>query len=130
MSNQFLRIITTWCISLLIMNGAYIAFTFFDFNGAEIDEMKTSQRNSCIIIGVFLHFFLIASFCFALCISIVQYFIFYKSFKIFKFIYLKAVMFSLSKIIEKTYQPFLLIIYLIQLFISHTIYCYYNCTRT
>ena len=98
MSNQFLKIITTWCLSLLIMNGAYLAFTFFDFN-VEIDQMTTYQKNSCIVIGVFLHFFLIASFCFALCISIIQYFIFYKSFKIFKFIYIKAVLFSLSKLL-------------------------------
>ena len=93
MSNQFLKIITTWCFALLIMNSAYIAFTVYTID--DINKLTDLQKNSCIVIGVFLHFFLIASFCLALSISIIQYFIFYKSFKIFKMIYLKAVLFSL-----------------------------------
>jgi len=94
MSQQFLKVITTWCLTLLIMNCSYIAFNFFEIT--DIDEMTTSQQNSCIAIGVFLHFFLIASFCLAMSISIIQYFIFFKSFKIFKFIYLKAFLFSIT----------------------------------
>ncbi len=93
MSQQFLKVVTTWCFTLLIMNSSYIAFTFYEI--ADVSLMTTSQQNSCIIIGVFLHFFLITSFCLAMSISIIQYFIFYKSFKIFKYIYLKAVLFSL-----------------------------------
>ena len=86
MSNQFLRIITTWCISLLFMNAAYLAFTFFDFSVDSIEDLTAQQTNSCIAIGVLLHFFLIASFCFALTISFIQYFIFFKSFNFVRFI--------------------------------------------
>lgn len=97
MSNQFLKVITTWCFSLLAMNAAYLAFAFFDFSETKASEMTTAKKNSCIAIAVILHYFLLSSFCFALSISIIQYFIFFKSFKIFKHIYVKAVAFSLGK---------------------------------
>lgn len=96
MSNQFLKVITTWCFSLLAMNGAYLAFAFFDFTETSASEMTTIKKNSCIAIAVILHYFLLSSFCFALSISVIQYFIFFKSFKIFKHIYIKAVTFSLG----------------------------------
>ena len=92
MSNQFLKVITTWCFSLLAMNTVYLAFNFFDFK----DNMSGGEKASCIAISVVLHFFLICSFCFALTISIIQYFIFFKSFTVVKFIYIKAVAFSLG----------------------------------
>ena len=94
MSNQFLKLITTWCFSLLSMDIVYLAFTFFKFDSA--NSLTASERNGCIAIGVLLHFFLICSFCFSLSITSIQYFIFHKSFKIFKFIYVKAATFSLG----------------------------------
>jgi hypothetical protein len=101
MSNQFLRLLTTWCFTILILDATYLAFTFFNYN-----NLSDSNRSSCIAIAVIMHFFLICSFCFSLSITIIQYFIFYKSFKIFKFIYWKAVSFSLCK-----YDLFLFILY-------------------
>ena len=97
MSNEFLKLITTWCLSLLIMDLVYVALASYSFNNAALSELLTVQNQSCIAIGVLLHYFLLASFCFSLSITIIQYFIFSKSFEIYKFIYLKAMAFSLSK---------------------------------
>lgn len=94
MSKQYLKIISCWCLTLLIMNCVYIAFSLFKFEDVDINEQK---KSSCIAIGVLLHYFLLCSFCFSLCITIIQFFIIYKSFKVFRFLFIKASLFSFGK---------------------------------
>ncbi len=96
-SRQYLKIITTWCFTIFALDSVYIGFSFYGFNGSAASSLTTSQRNSCITIGVLLHYFLLTTFFFSLSITIIQYLIFYHSFKIFKFIYLKAAGFSFGK---------------------------------
>ena len=97
MSRQYLKIITTWCFTIFALDTVYIGFTFFDFkNVTSIDDMTKGQQSSCIAIGVLLHFFLLCTFFFSLSITIIQYLLFYKSFTVFRFLYLKAISFSLS----------------------------------
>lgn len=95
MSNDYLKMITAWCFSLLVMNCVYIAFSFFKFEDIDVKE---SRRASCIAIGVLMHYFLLSSFCFSVCITLVQFLIVYKSFKVFRFIFIKALAFSYGKI--------------------------------
>ena len=90
MTNEYLKIITFWCISLLLMDSMYLAFAFFKFDDTTIDSMS----GSCIAIGVLLHYFLLSSFCFSLCITTIQYLLFYKIPKIRKFLLLKSILFS------------------------------------
>ena len=92
MSKQYLKTITTWCSTLLIMNIFYVAFTFFTFDS--IYEMTSKQKNSCIAISVILHFTLLASFLFTFTITITQYLIFFKNFLIYSQIFLKSCSFS------------------------------------
>jgi hypothetical protein len=96
MSKQYLKLITMWCLSIFCMNIFYIAFSFFKFD----DATNAGTRASCIVIGVFLHYFLIMSFCFSFTISVVQYIILCRSFKIYKYILLKAIIFSTSKLLK------------------------------
>ncbi len=93
MSRQYLKIITTWCLTIFAMDSVYIAFTFYNFKST---TLTTSQTNSCITIGVLLHYFMLSTFFYSLTITIIQYLIFYHSFKIFKYVYLKATVFSLG----------------------------------
>ena len=76
------------------MNILYIVFTFFTIDEKTVDDLSDSKKRSCIAIGVLLHYTLLASFFFTLSITITQYFIFYKSFKIYSNIYLKSILFS------------------------------------
>jgi hypothetical protein len=95
MSKQYLRIVIIWCFTILVMNSTYIAFSVFDFGDVvSIDDMSSSKKASCISIGVILHFFLLSSFCFSFSITILQFCIFYRSFKVIKFVLLKAAAFS------------------------------------
>lgn len=97
MSKQYLKIVIVWCCSLLMMNCMFLAFTFYKIDQvATISDLSDSQESSCIAIGVLLHYSLIASFCFSFCITLVQFLIIYKSFKVFKFIFLKSLVFSLG----------------------------------
>jgi hypothetical protein len=98
MSKQYLRLVTTWCFSILFMNCFYIAFSLFKFDD-DVKNMDSSRKASCIAIGVFLHYFLLMSFCFSFTISVVQYIILCRSFKIYKHILLKAIVFSLGMLI-------------------------------
>lgn len=101
MSKQYLKIVISWCCSLLLMNCLYIAFTFYKIdNVSSIDLLTESQKESCIAIGVLLHYFLVTSFCFSFCITLIQFLIIYKSFKIFKFILLKSLIFSMGKFLK------------------------------
>ncbi len=90
-TNQFLKLLTTWCLILLILNVVYIVFATYD-----LASIKTNLtvKNSCIAIGVLLHYFLICAFCFSLTITSIQYVMVNKTFKIIKFIYLKSTIFS------------------------------------
>ena len=90
MTNEYLKIITFWCVSLLLMDSLYLSFAFFNFD----QPTTNSMRGSCIAIGVLLHYFLLSTFCFSLCISTIQYLIFYKIPKIRKFLLLKSIIFS------------------------------------
>jgi hypothetical protein len=92
MSKQYLKTITTWCSTLLIMNIFYVAFTFFTFDS--IYEMTSNQKSSCIAIGVILHFTLLSSFLFTFTITITQYLIFFKNFLIYSQIFPKSCSFS------------------------------------
>jgi len=111
MSKSYLKIITLWCTCLLIMNCVYIAFAFFDFersstdaNSSEdttntnnvnwLDSVSNEKKSSCIAIGVLMHYFLLCSFCFSLCITLIQFFIVYRSFSIFNWLFLKSSLFS------------------------------------
>ena len=95
MSKQYLKIITVWCTSLLVMNCVYIAFALFKFDDViNVNDLSEYKKSSCIAIGVLLHYFLLASFCFTFTITLIQYFIVYKSFKIFNYIFLKSLLFS------------------------------------
>lgn len=95
MSKQYLKIVIAWCFSLLMMNCTFLAFTFYKID--QVATMTESQKGSCIAIGVLLHYSLVASFCFSFCITLVQFLIIYKSFKIFKQIFLKSLVFSMGK---------------------------------
>jgi hypothetical protein len=106
MSQQYLKIITTWCLSLLIMNCVYIAFSFYKFDNDSIENISDSNRSSCIAIGVLLHYFLLVSFFFSLSITVLQYYIIYKCFKIIRFVYLKAFVFSFGKIKQNSENIF------------------------
>ena len=98
MSKQYLQIITAWCFCLLVMNCLYIAFSFFDFGDAtSVSELSDQKKSSCISIGVLLHYFLLCSFCFSMCITLIQFFIVYRSFTIFRFLFLKSSLFSFGK---------------------------------
>ena len=110
MSKQYLQIITAWCTCLLIMNCVYIAFAFFDFEKNSsptysnnddsenhvnwLDSVSSQKKSSCIAIGVLMHYFLLCSFCFSMCITLIQFFIVYRSFSIFNWLFLKSSIFS------------------------------------
>jgi len=87
-----MSVITTWFFILLVLNCVYLAFNFFDFQ----ENMPEWKVNSCIAIGVLLHYFLICSFCLALSISFLQYYLYFKSFRMLKWIFVKAILFSFS----------------------------------
>ena len=86
------------------MNCTYIAFATFNFSYEQkktslnqtVEELSQSKRASCISIGVILHYFLLSSFFFSFSITFLQFFIFYRSFKIIRFVLLKASLFSFS----------------------------------
>jgi hypothetical protein len=92
MSKQYLKCITTWCFSLAFMDIMYLVFQFHTIN--DLNSLNSNEINSCITIGVLLHFSLLSSFFFSLSICAIQYFLFNKCFKVYKFIYLKAILFS------------------------------------
>ncbi len=92
MSRQLMNVITTWFFNLVVLNCVYLAFNFFEYR----DDMSQATKNSCIAIGVLLHYFLICSFCLALSISFLQYYLYFKSFRMLNFIFLKAILFSFS----------------------------------
>ena len=97
MSKQYLKLITVWCVNLLLMNCFYIAFSLYKIDDvSSINELSNSRKASCIAIGVLLHYFLLCSFLFSLTISIVQYIILCRSFKVYKHILIKAIVFSIS----------------------------------
>lgn len=97
MSRQLMNVITTWFFVLLTLDCVYLAFAFFDFDAASGKDLSEHKINMCIFIGVLLHFFLICSFCLALSISFLQYYLYFKSFRMLKFIFLKAIVFSFGK---------------------------------
>lgn len=94
MSRELMNVITTWFFSLLILDCCYLAFSFYEFS-VEPDKLPITKQDMCITIGVLLHFFLLNSFCLALSISFLQYYLYFKSFRLLKCIYLKAIIFSL-----------------------------------
>ena len=107
MSKEYLQIITAFCLCLLIMNCVYIAFALFDIDkGLIVNTNQTSattsttaivsneRKSSCIAIGVLMHYFLLASFCFSSCITLIQFFIVYRSFSIFRWLFIKSSVFS------------------------------------
>ncbi len=98
MSRQLMNVITTWFFSLLVLDCVYLAFNFFDFGKATADTLDGALLNSCITIGALLHFSLLCSFCLSLSISFLQYYLYFKSFRMLKFIYAKAICFSLGKL--------------------------------
>lgn len=70
MSKQLLHLITIWCFSLVGMNVFYIVMSSVGNSASSYEALKTG---SCIVIGVMLHYFLLASFFFSLSISILLY---------------------------------------------------------
>lgn len=98
MSRQLMNVITTWFFSLLLLDSVYLAFAFFDFGAASHDTLGPSQLDACIAIGALLHFSLLCSFCLSLSISFLQYYLYFKSFRMLKCIYTKAIVFSLGKL--------------------------------
>ncbi len=90
MSSEYLKTITIWCFTLLLMNVFYVAFTFYSPFETGRDEMSSSQIQTCIAIGVMLHFTLLSSFLFTLAITCIQYLIFFKSFLIYSHLFVKS----------------------------------------
>lgn len=108
MSRQLMSVITTWFFSLLLLDSVYLAFTFFDFGQATHDSLAASMLDACISIGVLLHFFLLCSFFLSLSISFLQYYLYFKSFRMLKCIYTKAIVFSLGKSTPREQANYLL----------------------
>jgi hypothetical protein len=101
MSKQYLKLITSWCISILLMNCFYIVFSLYKIDDvANVKDLDSGRQATCIAIGVILHYFLLSSFCFSFAISVVQYVILCRSFKIYKYILFKSIIFALSKNLE------------------------------
>ncbi|CAF1044931.1 unnamed protein product [Brachionus calyciflorus] len=118
MSKDFLNIFSTWCLTLLIMNCVYLGFTFFKFE--QVDTNLTT-RASCITIGVLLHFFLLSSFCLSFCLNFIQFLIIYKSFKVFRYLFLISTTISFG-------IPLLIVVIVISIdreaYISPNKYCW------
>ena len=94
MTNDFVKLVTVWCTSLLLMNIFYMAFAYFEINIDSVDD----KSDSCIVIGVFLHYFLLTSFCLSLIISIAQYIILNRNYFIIHNLLIKSVAASSSKV--------------------------------
>ena len=98
MSKQYLKIVVAWCFALLTMNCVFLAFTFYKIdNVSSVSNLTESRKESCIAIGVLLHYSLLTSFLLSFCITLIQFLIIYKSFKIFKHIFIKSIVFSMGK---------------------------------
>lgn len=93
MSQQFLNLTTTWCLSLVAMNVFYIVMATYSDRADSYENLNGEMKGSCIFIGVMLHYFLLASFFFSLSISIIKYLISF-SLRYYSHVYLKAVLFS------------------------------------
>lgn len=115
MGKQFLKLITTWCVSIFALDSVYIGFTFTNYNGT-ISQMEESQKSSCIAIGALMHFFLLCSFFFSFSITFVKYLFDSKPFKIFKFIWLKAFAISIGNQTFLIFSSFLSIFLILFLF--------------
>ncbi|CAF1109283.1 unnamed protein product, partial [Brachionus calyciflorus] len=94
MSKDYLRIFTFWCFSLLIMNLLFIPFSLFK-NDKIYDKKQNLQKNgTCSIIGIFIHYFLLNSFCLSFCQTLIQYSFSKYPFKIYKNLFTKSIVFS------------------------------------
>lgn len=104
MYNQKLKLITTWCFVLLIMNAFYIAFAYVSSNAQSYNELNTKSRDVCISIGVILHFSLLSSFFFSFLITLLYYVLFFFNIpRYYKHIYLKGIALSFGILINKLY---------------------------
>ena len=89
MFDYYTEILLSLSISLLSMNIAYIVFSLVTWN---------TQPIVCTLFGVLLHYFLLSSFCWMLCLGILQYLMFNRVLLVINKYYLKVSLFSIRKI--------------------------------
>ncbi|RNA36634.1 G-coupled receptor -like protein [Brachionus plicatilis] len=87
MFDYYIEILICLSISLFLLNLFYVIFSFLKW-----DE----NSNSCMTIGVLLHYFLLGSFSWMLSLSILQYFTFNRIFVTIQNYFIKALIFSLG----------------------------------
>ena len=87
MFDYYIELLVSLSSSLLAMNVLYLIFSVLTWN---------SNLELCMIIGVLLHYFLLGSFAWMLCFSILQYLTFNKVLFVINKFYLKAAIFSLG----------------------------------
>ena len=88
MFDYYIEILISLSFSLLAMNDLYLLFSFLTWN---------TNLAMCMAIGILLHYFLLSSFAWMLCFSILQYLTFNKVLFVIKRFYLKSAIFSLCK---------------------------------
>lgn len=89
MFDYYVEILVSLSASLLAMNVLYLVFSVLTWQ---------SDLIVCMITGVFLHYFLLSSFSWMLCFSILQYLTFNKVLFVINKYYLKSAIFSLSNL--------------------------------
>ncbi len=88
MFDYYIEILISLSFSLLAMNVLYLLFSFLTWN---------TNLAMCMVVGILLHYFLLSSFAWMLCFSILQYLTFNKVLFVIKRFYLKSALFSFCK---------------------------------
>jgi hypothetical protein len=88
MFDYYVEVLITLAANLLIMNVAYLAFSVLKW----VENMA-----ACVFFGVMLHYFLLGSFLWMLCLAFLQYLIFNKGFNSQKYLHFYSWICFLSK---------------------------------
>lgn len=88
MFDYYIQILVSLSASLLAMNILYIIFSFLKWN---------TDLELCMIVGVLLHYFLLSSFAWMLCFSVLQYLTFNRVLFVINNYYFKSAIFSLCR---------------------------------
>ena len=89
MLTVYIRVLVALCVSLVFLNGLYFGFSFVNNTPPNLI--------SCTIYGVFLHYILLVSLCWMMCLGVIQYFVYVSVFSIVRRFFLISTIFSLGE---------------------------------